>query len=320
MQQRQETEINDIPPGPFYDDLTTTKAAIIENAKDAGELYLAGQPYELYSFRNHEAWRGLAKRQSELWPKYACREFLAGVDTLRIDHDHVPRLEDINELLSTASGFVTRPVSGYIPSFYFFQSLSQQEFPCTITVRDLNSLDYLPEPDMFHDIHGHVPMFADPEFASFLQRFGKVAVAARDFVLDIPDVDERIRTLNSILRALARFFWFTIEFGLIRENGVLKAYGGGLLSSAGELVHAIDSPAVRKYPFQLDWVINQGFDYTIYQPVLFWIESLSQLAQFVTELEIMIAAGRLSNVAPGEPATSSDDLKSFLDSRVMPVA
>jgi phenylalanine-4-hydroxylase len=320
MPQRQEAEIQEIPPFAFYNDLTTTKAAIIENAKDAGELYLAGQPYELYSFQNHEAWRRLAKRQSELWPRYACHEFLTGVDTLKIDHENVPRLEDINEILSTASGFVTRPVSGYIPSFHFFHSLSQHEFPCTITVRDLNSLDYLPEPDMFHDIHGHVPMFADPEFAAFLQRFGTVAIAARDFVLDIPDVDERVRTLNSILRALARFFWFTIEFGLIREDDVLKAYGGGLLSSAGELVHAIDSPAVRTYPFQLEWVINQGFDYTIYQPVLFWIESLSQLAQFVTELEVMIVAGRLSNVAPGEPAASTDDLKSFLDSRVIPTA
>lgn len=313
-------ENHDIQPGPFNNDLTTTKAAIIETAKNAGELYLGGQPYELYSFRNHEAWRQLAKRQSELWPRYACREFLTGVDTLKIDHDNVPRLEDINKLLSTASGFVTRPVSGYIPSFNFFQSLSKQEFPCTITVRDLDSLNYIPEPDMFHDIHGHVPMFADPDFAAFLQRFGSVAIAARDFVLDIPDVDEQIRTLSSILRSLARFFWFTIEFGLIRENGVFKAYGGGLLSSAGELVHAIDSAAVRKYPFQLEWVVNQGFDYTIYQPVLFWIESLSQLAQFVTELEIMIVAGRLSNVAPGEPEISDDDLKSFLDSRVIPVA
>lgn len=316
--QLQETTPAVIQQTAYGSDLTTTKAAIIEEAKASGEIYLPNQPYELYSENNQEAWRLLCQRQKQLWREHACADFANGVETLQINAERVPRLEEINDLLFSATGFLTRPVSGYIPAYRFFQSLSERKFPCTITIRALDKLDYLSEPDMFHDIHGHVPMFANPNFADFLARFGRAATAAADFVADIADETERIETLSSILRGLSRFFWFTIEFGLIRENGQLKAYGGGLLSSAGELVHALKSPSVRHYPFQLEWVINQGFDYTRYQPILFYIDSLAQLEQFVTELEVMIVANRLSNLAPGEPEISREDLLSFLQPAQMP--
>jgi phenylalanine-4-hydroxylase len=204
-------------------------------------------------------------------------------------------------------------VSGYIPAFRFFDCLRNREFPTTITIRDANRLDYLPEPDIFHDIAGHVPMHTDPAFAEALVRFGDCAHTAADLVADIPDGAEQIRRLSSIIRAMARFFWFTVEFGLMHgEAGTLKVYGSGLLSSYGEIEHSILSPDVQRFPLQLEWVINQGFEIDHYQPMLFIVDSFDHLFALVSELETWMREGRLDNVAPGEPVVSEADLRSFL--------
>jgi phenylalanine-4-hydroxylase len=117
--------------------------------------------------------------------------------------------------------------------------------------------------------------------------------------------------LTSIIRAMARFFWFTIEFGLMRTGNELKAYGSGLLSSYGEIEHAIQSPRVQRYPMQLEWVINQSFEIHHYQPLLFTVESFEHLYSLVGELAIWMVAGRLNNVAPGEPGIREADVLSF---------
>jgi phenylalanine-4-hydroxylase len=292
--------------------LTTTKAPFIEQAQREGRLYIH-QPYEVYSDANHDAWQRLFSRMEERWRRYANARFLQGIDSLCLDPKRVPRLDDVNRFLSPLTGFKAKAVSGYIPSFLFFNSLRNREFPTTITIRDGATLDYLPEPDIFHDIAGHVPMHTDRAFADTLVRFGDCAHTAAEIVAGIRDEKEKIGRITSIFKALARFFWFTIEFGLMRGPAGLKVYGSGLLSSYGEIAHAIDSPEVQRYPIQLEWVINQYFEINHYQPLLFIVDSFDHLFDLVGELESWMRQGRLDNVSPGEPAISEPDLRSFLE-------
>jgi phenylalanine-4-hydroxylase len=294
--------------------LTTTRAPFIEAAREHGDLYIE-QPYELYSAENHEAWRQLFARMGDRWRRYANPRFLQGVETLCLDPNAVPRLEDVNKFLAPRTGFKAKAVSGYVPAFLFFDSLRKREFPTTITIRDAARLDYLPEPDIFHDIAGHVPMHTDMAFADALARFGEVAQTAVQIVREIKDPDEQVRRTTSIMKAMARFFWFTVEFGLMRapDGKGVKAYGSGLLSSYGELAHSVESPTVQRYPIQIEWVINQYFEIDHYQPLLFIVESFEHLFEQVGVLEQWMKEGRLDNVSPGEPALSDVDVRSFID-------
>jgi phenylalanine-4-hydroxylase len=222
----------------------------------------------------------------------------------------------VNRFLCPLTGFRARAVSGYIPAFTFFNALRNREFPTTITIRSLEQLDYLPEPDIFHDIAGHVPMHTDRAFADTLVRFGECAHTAAEIAAAIRDSEEQVRVLSSIMRAMARFFWFTVEFGLMRSASGLKVYGSGLLSSHGEIAHSVESPDVQRYPLQLEWVINQSFEIDTYQPLLFVVDSFDHLFEQVHELEKWMRDGRLNNVAPGSPALSSEDIRSFLEAEV----
>ena len=290
-------------------DLTTGRADVIQRAQTRGELFIE-QPYELYSEANQETWRRLYRALAGKWEQHAHPRFLDGAARLALDPDRIPRLADINGFLEPLSGFAARAVSGYVPAYLFFDCLARREFPTTITVRDGNRLDYLPEPDIFHDLAGHVPMHTDPAFADVLVRFGE---AARTAALRAREGD--CRRAVSALKALARFFWFTIEFGLMRRpdgNG-LCAYGSGLLSSAGEIGHALEAPEVQRVPFQLDRVVNQSFEIDSLQPLLFVASGFDHLEGEVYRLERWLGDGRLDKVAPGEPAVSREDLRSFLE-------
>lgn len=293
--------------------LTTKHAPFIEAAQRDGRLYIQ-QPYELYSDENQQAWRKLFARISPRWEHYANQHFLKGIDSLCLDPTRIPRLSDVNKFLYPLTGFQAKPVSGYVPAFVFFDCLRNREFPTTITIRQSGQLDYLPEPDIFHDIAGHVPMHTDKHFAETLVRFGECAHTAADLVSGIRDEETRMHCLTSIITAMARFFWFTVEFGLMRERGGLKAYGSGLLSSYGELAHAIESPEVQRYPIQMEWAINQPFEIDHFQPLLFIVDSFDHLFHLVDQLEAWLKAGKLNNVAPGEPGVNEQDLKSFLRS------
>ena len=292
--------------------LTTAKAPFIEQAKASGEVFIR-QPYELYSEENQDAWRQLYSRQLPRWRKYAHPRFLEGVDKLALDSAQIPRLEDINAFLKPLSGFTAKAVSGYVPAYVFFDCLRQRAFPTTVTIRDGARLDYLPEPDIFHDVAGHVPMHTDRRFADVLVRFGEVARRAAQLVTELPiDDAERLRRIGNIVKAMARFFWFTIEFGLMRHSGEVRVYGSGLLSSYGEIAHCIESSDVQRYPFQLEWVINQYFEIHHYQPLLFIVDSFEHLFRQVNELERWMLAGKLNTVSPGEPVADEEDLQSFL--------
>lgn len=295
--------------------LTTKKAPFIEAAQAKGELYIR-QPYELYTEENHESWRSLYRRILPRWEKFAHPKFLEGVRNVALDPLHIPHLDDINRFLSPLTGFKAKAVSGYVPAYMFFDCLRQREFPTTITIRDKSSLDYLPEPDIFHDAAGHVPMHTDKIFADILVRFGEVAHSAAVHASTIPDEHHRVLIVENIIKAMARFFWFTIEFGLMRNGSKLCAYGSGLLSSYGELEHCIKSPDVQRYPLQIEWVVNQYFEIHHYQPLLFIADSFDHLYDQVNVLQQMMQDGKLNNVAPGEPHVDENDLKSFLEATV----
>jgi len=292
--------------------LTTGEAPFVEEARNRGELYIT-QAYDLYSQANHQAWRNLFQRIRPRWERYANDHFLNGIQALDLPHDHVPRLSDINRKLQPLTGFQAKPVSGYVPGFLFFDCLRRREFPTTITIRPKDRMDYLPEPDIFHDVAGHVPMHTERAFADTLVRFGDCAHTAVEITAGIRDQQERTRRLRNIIKAMSRFFWFTVEFGLMRGPRGTVAYGSGLLSSYGELEHAIESDEVQRYPIQMEWVINQVAEIDHYQPLLFIVDNFDHLFELVDRLERWMREGKLNNVAPGLPEVAESDLRSFMD-------
>ncbi len=292
--------------------LTTGHAPFVEEARNRGELYI-DQKYELYSPENHQSWKRLYQRIQSRWALYANDQFLKGIEALNLAPDRVPRLSEINRRLQPLTGFQAKPVSGYVPGFLFFDCLRRREFPTTITIRPPDRMDYLPEPDIFHDVAGHVPMHTERAFADTLVRFGDCAHTAVEMTSSLRDEAERARRLTNIVKAMSRFFWFTVEFGLMRGRRGICAYGSGLLSSYGELEHAIESDEVQRYPVQLEWLINQGAEIDHYQPLLFIVDSFDHLFGLVDRLEHWMREGKLDNVAPGLPEIQESDLRSFLD-------
>jgi phenylalanine-4-hydroxylase len=291
-------------------DLTAERSSFIREAVRRGQLYVE-QPYELYSEENHRSWHRLYCSMQERWQRYANAKFLSGLDRLHLNPCRVPRLEQVNQFLYPLTRFTTRPVSGYVPAFTFFDCLRSREFPTTVTIRE-STAAFSPWPDIFHDITGHVPMHTDPAFADALVRFGDCAHTAVEIVSDIRDEEEKISRLTSIIRAMARFFWFTVETGLMRERDGIKVYGSALLSSYGEIEHSLQPGRVQQYPIQLEWVVNQGFLPNYYQPLLFIVDSFDHLYDLVDQLENWMRAGKLDHVAPGEPEITEQDLQSFL--------
>ena len=231
---------------------------------DPSKMYIA-QRYEGYTEENQETWRQLYDQQAEFLAERASNVYLDGAKAINLVRDHIPYLDgerSINTFLGKLTGWQSKSVPGYLPAKAFFACLSRREFPTTIVIRPLESINYLPEPDIFHDIYGHVPLHADPVFADFLQTYGKAALLTDD-----PHHTER----------LARLFWFTVEFGLIQEEGKLKLYGSGLISSPGESRHALESPDVERRPFDLEAVCNTSFEIDHYQPILYVLDSFEQL-------------------------------------------
>ena len=229
-----------------------------------------------YRPSDHEVWSTLYARMATYWQRYANPHFLDGLIALRLPTHNIPSLAEVNRRLTPITGFRATPVSGCIPAPEFFAHLRRREFPTTITIRPRHLLDYLPEPDIFHDVAGHVPMHTNPAFAATLVRVGEAAQAATGD--------------PTALQALARFFWFTIEFGLMRTPRGLRAYGSGLLSSHGELAHALESPSVERRPATLDALLAQPFEIDHFQPVLFTVDNFEHLYELTAKLEEKIAS------------------------------
>ncbi|HVE78604.1 MAG TPA: phenylalanine 4-monooxygenase [Gemmatimonadaceae bacterium] len=225
------------------------------------------QEWEAYTEEQHAVWSLLYARRMAALCDTASDVFLSGVRAIGLREDRVPDLAEVNARLSRRTGWAAVPVTGFLAPKLFFQCLSRRNFPTTVTVRPREQLDYLPEPDIFHDVFGHVPLHAHRVFADFLQRFGAAATAARS--------DEEVEMM-------ARLFWFTVEFGLVREGGEVKVYGSGLISSHGDAANAL-GPACDRRSFSLDAVIAQPYQIDRLQDVLFVVESFDHLFDAVEE-------------------------------------
>lgn len=234
------------------------------------------QDYAAYTAEDHDVWQTLYRRRMTTLETTGSRVFLDGLDRIGLSSSRVPDLADVNARLAARTGWSAIAVRGFIPAAGFFGCLAGRRFPTTITVRPRSQLDYLPEPDIFHDVFGHVPLHSDPVFADFLQRFGKLAAGA---------------TTADEVTAMARLFWFTVEFGLIEERGATRIYGSGLISSHGDAANALGDRCDRR-PFDLDAVLGQPFEIDRLQEVLFVIESFEQLFEAVESLEHSRLVGR----------------------------
>lgn len=222
------------------------------------------QRWDRYTADDHAVWQLMYEKRMAQLVHEGSRVFLKGAETIGLSGSEVPRLSDVNRFLSPLTGWASVAVPGYIPARCFFAFLAQRRFPTTITVRPKDRLAYLPEPDIIHDVFGHVPLHTDPDFSDFLQTYGQAALLT----------DDPVHT-----KRLARLFWFTVEFGLIHEDGRLKLYGSGLISSEGEGHHALQSPEVERRPFDLDRVCDTPFEIHHYQPILYVLDSFDQLSE-----------------------------------------
>jgi phenylalanine-4-hydroxylase len=231
------------------------------------------QRYTSYDEEAHAVWRVLFERRMATLIDTGSEAFLSGMERIGLSPDRVPDLADVNARLSARTGWAAVGVGGFIPAAQFFRCLERRRFPTTLKVRARAQLDYLPEPDIFHDVFGHVPLHADPVFADFLQQFGAIAAQARS--------PEQIA-------AMARLFWFTVEFGLIRERGRVKIYGSGLISSHADATNAL-GPSCDRRPFDVDAVMNQPFEIDRLQNVLFLVESFDELFHAVSEVARRLA-------------------------------
>jgi phenylalanine-4-hydroxylase len=227
------------------------------------------QQYERYDDEAHAVWQLLFERRMATLIDTGSAVFLSGMERIGLSPDRVPDLADVNARLAGRTGWAAVGVGGFIPAAQFFRCLEQRRFPTTLEVRPRAQVDYLPQPDIFHDVFGHVPLHADPVFADFLQQFGAVAARAES---------------PESITAMARLFWFTVEFGLIRENGRTKVYGSGLISSHGDAANAL-GPDCDRRPFELHAVMQQPFEIDHFQEVLFVIDSFDQLFGAVEEVE-----------------------------------
>ena len=214
-----------------------------------------------YSDEEQAVWRLLVERQSALARQYACAEFLKGLETLGIG-DTIPDFAAVNARLEPLTGWRVVGVPGLIPDGAFYDHLAHRRFPVTVWIRKREELDYLVEPDLFHDFFGHVPLLTDPVFADYMQEYGRRGVEAG------PDV-----------HLLARLYWVTVEFGLIRTPQGLKAYGAGILSSAAEVKHAIEGKGVQRLPFDPAKAMQSPYEIDKLQPIYFVLEDFRQLME-----------------------------------------
>jgi phenylalanine-4-hydroxylase len=227
----------------------------------AGADYTCPQNYAAYTQADHDTYRRLYERQAALVPGRACDEFLAALPSLGVK-DRIPRFEEINERLRRATGWEIVAVPGLIPEVPFFTLLANRKFPVTDWIRTPEEFDYIVEPDVFHDLFGHVPLLFNPIFADHMQEYGKGGLKAH-----------RLEACE----LLSRLYWYTIEFGLIRQEDGLRAYGAGILSSPGELRYAVESPEPQRLPLDIERVMRTRYKIDSYQQTYFVIDSFQEL-------------------------------------------
>jgi phenylalanine-4-hydroxylase len=231
------------------------------------------QIYENYTPEDQQVWRILFERQQPKLERVASEAFIEGLANVNFTQDYIPHFGDTNELLKQQTGWEIVAVPGLIADDIFFKLLSERRFPATTWLRKMEQLDYLEEPDMFHDVYAHVPLLSNQPYVDFLQELALVATKYID--------NERA------IHLLSRVYWYTVEFGLIQEKGQLKIYGAGILSSAGETEFCLsDKP--ERHPYDIRSVLRTGYYKHDFQTQYFIIESYEQLYESVKELEVLM--------------------------------
>jgi phenylalanine-4-hydroxylase len=235
---------------------------MIEARQDFCSDFTIAQNWDNYSKEEHAIWRLLFERQQRLLVGRACREFLDGLGALGVAADGIPDFRRLNEVLDRATGWQIVAVPGLVPDDVFFAFLARRRFPSTCFIRRRDQLDYLQEPDVFHDICGHVPLLMNPVFADYMQAYGEGGLKAL--------------RLGHLPR-LARLYWYTVEFGLIATQEGLRIYGSGILSSAGESVYCLEDPRPHRIRFELRRVMRTRYRIDDFQQTYFVINDFQQL-------------------------------------------
>jgi phenylalanine-4-hydroxylase len=227
----------------------------------AASDYSVEQDWNAYSEAEHALFRRLYERQSKLVPRYACPEWIQAIAGLDAGAG-VPKFAEVSRKLRAATGWEIVAVPGLIPDEAFFTHLAGRRFPVTVWLRKPEEFDYIVEPDVFHDFFGHVPLLFDAVYADHLHEYGKGGLKAM--------------RLDAV-KMLARLYWYTIEFGLIRTPDGVRAYGAGLISSGGELAYCVTDPAPKRLPFDLERMLRTDYQIDKYQTTYFVIDSFDQL-------------------------------------------
>ena len=224
------------------------------------------QPWADYKAEDHATWGTLYQRQRELLVGRATDEFLQAQDEMGMSPHAIPRFDQLNEVLGAATGWTLIGVEGLLPELDFFDHLANRRFPVTWWIRRPDQIDYIAEPDLFHDLFGHVPLLMNPLFADYMQAYGRGGVKAHGVG---PEA----------LANLTRLYWYTVEFGLINTSQGLRIYGAGIVSSKGESLYSLESPAPNRLGFDLQRIMRTRYRIDTFQKTYFVIDSYAQLIE-----------------------------------------
>ena len=222
------------------------------------------QGWARYTPQEHAVWKTLFERQTELLPGRACDEFVAGMRDLPMGAEQIPDFHQLNQVLMQRTGWQVVAVPGLVPDEVFFEHLANRRFPSGNFIRKPHQLDYLEEPDVFHDVFGHVPMLMNPALADYMQAYGQGGLRAQGM---------------GKLAQLARVYWYTVEFGLVMQQGGLRIYGAGIASSATESVFALDNASPNRIAFELPRVLRTRYVIDDFQRSYFVIKNLDELLE-----------------------------------------
>ena len=248
------------------------------------------QGWEHYTAAEHAVWKTLFERQTRLLPGRACDEFVQGMQALPIGADQIPDFRRLSDVLMKTTGWQVVAVPGLVPDEVFFEHLANRRFPSGHFIRRPEELDYLEEPDVFHDVFGHVPMLMNPIIADFIQAYGEGGLKA-----------QRLGKLHQ----LARVYWYTVEFGLLQQHGGLRLYGAGIASSYAESLFAVDDPSPNRIGFELDRVMRTLYRIDDFQECYFVIRDLDELLELAL-IDFAPIYQRLENLPEIEPGQLLD--------------
>lgn len=222
------------------------------------------QGWSNYTPAEHAVWKTLFERQTQLLPGRACDEFVEGMRNLPIGAEQIPNFVELSEVLMQRTGWQVVAVPGLVPDEVFFEHLANRRFPAGNFIRKPHELDYLEEPDVFHDVFGHVPMLMNPSIADYIQAYGEGGLRAKEL---------------GVLDKLARVYWYTVEFGLIQQKDGLRIYGAGIASSRTESVFSLDDASPNRIGFDLERVMRTNYRIDDFQESYFVIDSLKDLLE-----------------------------------------